>query len=110
MGIITWIVLGALAGWIASMIVGKNSEMGAFANVCIGIAGAFIGGFVFNLITADGWALFHALERAGLTERSRIDYTNKIFNMDCVSGMGMSPDKSIDLILCDLPYGITGCR
>ena len=59
MGIITWIVLGALAGWIASMIVGKNSEMGAFANVCIGIAGAFIGGFVFNLITGVGFTGFN---------------------------------------------------
>ena len=59
MGIITWIVLGALAGWIASMIVGKNSEMGAFANVCIGIAGAFIGGVVFNLITGVGFTGFN---------------------------------------------------
>ena len=59
MGIITWIVLGALAGWIASMIVGKNSEMGGFANVCIGIAGAFIGGFVFNMITDVGFTGFN---------------------------------------------------
>lgn len=41
------------------MIVGKNSEMGAFANVCIGIAGAFIGGFVFNLITGVGFTGFN---------------------------------------------------
>lgn len=59
MGIITWIVLGALAGWIASMIVGKNSEMGAFANVCIGVAGAFIGGFIFNMITGEGFTGFN---------------------------------------------------
>ncbi|WP_283606694.1 GlsB/YeaQ/YmgE family stress response membrane protein [Faecalispora anaeroviscerum] len=59
MGIITWIVLGALAGWIASMIVGKNSEMGAFANVCIGVAGAFIGGFIFNMITGVGFTGFN---------------------------------------------------
>ena len=30
--------------------------------------------------------------------------------MDCVSGMSIYPDKSIDMILCDLPYGVTGCR
>ena len=59
MSIITWIVLGALAGWIASMIVGKNSEMGAFANVCIGIAGAFIGGFIFNMATGVGFTGFN---------------------------------------------------
>lgn len=39
-----------------------------------------------------------------------MDYINKIFNMDCLSGMSMYPDKSLDMILCDLPYGMTGCR
>jgi site-specific DNA-methyltransferase (adenine-specific) len=39
-----------------------------------------------------------------------MDYINQIFNMDCIAGMSMYPDKSIDMILCDLPYGITGCR
>ena len=39
-----------------------------------------------------------------------MDYINKIFNMDCIAGMSMYPDKSIDMILCDLPYGMTGCR
>lgn len=38
------------------------------------------------------------------------DYINKIYNMDCVAGMAMYPDKSIDMILCDLPYGMTDCR
>ena len=32
---------------------------------------------------------------------------NKIYNMDCIEGMKHIPDKSIDLIICDLPYGIT---
>lgn len=35
---------------------------------------------------------------------------NKIYNTDCLVGMTQLPDKSIDMILCDLPYGITGCR
>ena len=34
---------------------------------------------------------------------------NKIYNMDCLEGMKAIPDKSIDLILCDLPYGTTAC-
>lgn len=54
MGYIAWLVLGALAGWIASMFMGKNSEMGAFANITVGVVGAFIGGFIFNLIGASG--------------------------------------------------------
>lgn len=32
---------------------------------------------------------------------------NKIYNMDCLKGMKDIPDKSIDMILCDLPYGTT---
>lgn len=54
MGYIAWVVLGALSGWIASKLMGKDSEMGAFANITVGIVGAFIGGFIFNLIGASG--------------------------------------------------------
>ncbi|MDO4799214.1 MAG: GlsB/YeaQ/YmgE family stress response membrane protein [Bacillota bacterium] len=50
MGLIGWIILGALAGWIASIIMKKNHSMGAIANIVTGIIGAFIGGFVFNLV------------------------------------------------------------
>lgn len=32
---------------------------------------------------------------------------NKIFDEDCITGMKIIPDKSIDMILCDLPYGTT---
>jgi DNA modification methylase len=32
---------------------------------------------------------------------------NKIYNMDCLEGMKLIDDKSIDMILCDLPYGTT---
>lgn len=54
MGYLAWLILGALSGWIASMIMGKDSEMGAFANIIVGIVGAFIGGFIFNFIGASG--------------------------------------------------------
>lgn len=48
-GIIGWLVLGGLAGWIASMIKGKNAQMGIVANVVVGIVGALIGGFLLGL-------------------------------------------------------------
>lgn len=35
---------------------------------------------------------------------------NKIYNTDCLAGMEGIADKSIDMILCDLPYGVTDCR
>ncbi len=43
MDIILWIVLGALAGWIASIITGTNAQMGWMGNIIVGIIGAFIG-------------------------------------------------------------------
>ncbi len=54
MNIILWIIFGALAGWIASIIMGKNKQMGAIANIVVGIVGAFIGGWLFNLFGARG--------------------------------------------------------
>ena len=35
---------------------------------------------------------------------------NKIYNEDCLVGMENIPDKSVDMILCDLPYGTTACK
>jgi uncharacterized membrane protein YeaQ/YmgE (transglycosylase-associated protein family) len=47
---LVWIIFGALAGWIASMITGKNKKMGALANIVVGIIGAFIGGWIMQLL------------------------------------------------------------
>lgn len=54
MGIIGWIIIGALSGWIASMVTGNNEEMGAGKNIVVGIIGAFIGGFVMNIVGGVG--------------------------------------------------------
>jgi len=54
MGIIGWIILGGLAGWIASMIAGTNREQGLLGNIIVGIIGAFVGGFIFNLFGGVG--------------------------------------------------------
>ncbi len=59
MGIISWLIIGALAGWIASMFTGNNENMGAFANIVVGIIGAFIGGFIMNLIGGVGFTGFN---------------------------------------------------
>ena len=48
--ILLWIVIGALAGWIASMIMGKNAQMGALANIASGIIGAFVAAFLLSLL------------------------------------------------------------
>lgn len=54
MGIIAWIIIGGIAGWIASMIMKKNSQMGLFANIVVGIVGGFLGGFVMSLVGGEG--------------------------------------------------------
>jgi uncharacterized membrane protein YeaQ/YmgE (transglycosylase-associated protein family) len=51
---IVWIIFGALAGWIASMIMGANARMGALANIVVGIVGAIIGGLIMNAFGAQG--------------------------------------------------------
>ena len=52
MSIIAWIIIGALAGWIASMIMNTNEEQGALGNIVVGILGALIGGWVLDLFTS----------------------------------------------------------
>ncbi len=54
MGIISWLIVGALAGWLASILAGKNSRMGIGANIVTGIVGAFIGGFIMRLFGING--------------------------------------------------------
>jgi len=49
MDIIIWVIVGALAGWVASMIMKTDASMGALANIVVGIIGAFIGGWVVSL-------------------------------------------------------------
>lgn len=53
MEIIAWILFGALAGWIASIIMNTNEEQGALGNIIVGIIGAFIGGFLVQLLTGN---------------------------------------------------------
>jgi uncharacterized membrane protein YeaQ/YmgE (transglycosylase-associated protein family) len=51
---LVWIIFGALAGWIASIVMGKNRQMGAIANIVVGIIGAFIGGWIMQFFGAQG--------------------------------------------------------
>jgi uncharacterized membrane protein YeaQ/YmgE (transglycosylase-associated protein family) len=60
MNIIAWVIMGALAGWIASIIMKTNAEQGALGNIIVGILGAFIGGFILSMFTgSDGISGFN---------------------------------------------------
>ncbi len=67
MGIIVFIIFGALVGWIASMIAGTNARQGALGNIAVGILGAFLGGWIMNAVGSRGitgfniWSFFVAL-------------------------------------------------
>jgi len=50
MGILSWIIFGALAGWVAGLIAGSKKKRGCFTNTLIGVFGAFLGGLVMNFI------------------------------------------------------------
>jgi uncharacterized membrane protein YeaQ/YmgE (transglycosylase-associated protein family) len=54
MNVLVWIIFGALAGWIASMIMGRDAQMGALANIIVGIIGAVVGGLIMNFFGAPG--------------------------------------------------------
>ena len=56
MGLVTWIVFGALAGWVASKIAGTDERQGCFLNIVVGIVGAFIGGIIMELVTGRGFS------------------------------------------------------
>ena len=52
MSIISWIVLGGIAGWIASLITG--SDRGVLGDIILGILGAIIGGWIVALVSGQG--------------------------------------------------------
>lgn len=54
LGFIGWIVLGGLAGWVASMIAKTDKQQGVLANIVVGIVGALIGGFLFEFFGGAG--------------------------------------------------------
>ncbi len=53
LSLIGWLIIGALAGWIASMIAGTNARQGWLMNIVVGILGAFIGGFLYSFLTGE---------------------------------------------------------
>lgn len=53
MGLIIFLIIGGLAGWLASMIV-RGGGLGVVADIVVGIIGAFLGGLLFGLVGIGG--------------------------------------------------------
>jgi len=66
MGWLAWLIVGALSGWLASMVMRTNRQQGLLMDIIVGIVGAFIGGILFNRVGAPGatgfniWSVFVA--------------------------------------------------
>lgn len=54
MGIILWIIFGALAGWIASVIMKTDSNQGTIMDIAMGVIGAMVGGFLMGIVGQSG--------------------------------------------------------
>ncbi len=48
MGIIMWLIVGGLIGWLASLIMRTDGQQGIFLNIVVGIVGAFLGGLILS--------------------------------------------------------------
>lgn len=53
MSILGWIILGGLAGWLASLLV-RGTGLGILVDILVGIVGAFIGGFIVSALGGTG--------------------------------------------------------
>ena len=67
MGLISWLIVGGLAGWLASKIMGTDRQMGLLANIGVGVVGAFLGGLLVGILGGTGvtglnlWSILVAL-------------------------------------------------
>lgn len=59
MGIVLWIIFGALVGWVASLIMNTDPEQGALLNIVVGIVGASLGGWLMSVIGEGGVSGFN---------------------------------------------------
>ena len=48
MGLILWLVVGGVVGWLASIVMRTDAQQGIFLNIVVGIVGAFLAGLVFS--------------------------------------------------------------
>jgi len=66
MGLVSWLLFGALAGWVASLIVGTNDRQGCLLNIVVGVVGAFLGGLIVRLLSGNGVSFGWSLQSFGV--------------------------------------------
>lgn len=54
MGILIWLIVGGIVGWLASIIMRRDGQQGIILNIVVGIVGAFIGGLLISPLVGAG--------------------------------------------------------
>ena len=54
MGIIIWLIVGGVVGWLASLVMRTDAQQGIILNIVVGIVGAFIASLIFGANINDG--------------------------------------------------------
>jgi uncharacterized membrane protein YeaQ/YmgE (transglycosylase-associated protein family) len=54
MGLILFLIVGLIAGWLASLIMKTNASQGMVMDIVLGVVGAFVGGFLMNMLGFAG--------------------------------------------------------
>jgi uncharacterized membrane protein YeaQ/YmgE (transglycosylase-associated protein family) len=54
MDLLIWLIIGGVIGWLASILMKTNAQMGIVANVIVGIVGAAIGGWLASALRIGG--------------------------------------------------------
>lgn len=56
MGILIWLIVGGIIGWLASLIMRRDAQQGILLNIVVGIVGSFLGGFLLAPMLGSGTA------------------------------------------------------
>lgn len=54
MGLLIWIILGAIVGWVSGLLTGRADKVGCLSSVLLGVVGTVIGGFIGALFSGGG--------------------------------------------------------
>jgi uncharacterized membrane protein YeaQ/YmgE (transglycosylase-associated protein family) len=54
MGLLLWVIFGALAGWVASIVMKTDASQGLLMDIVLGVVGAVVGGLVMNFFGQEG--------------------------------------------------------
>jgi len=57
MGLLAWILFGALIGWLSSLVLGTDKNQGWIANIVLGILGAIVGGALYSALFDDSFSV-----------------------------------------------------